>query len=148
MHAGRPAGGLLDGEISAAEGSGTVSGVRRVIAGVSGSPGSLHALRYAAGLARLHDAGLVSVLAWTPPGGELADRRQPSATLRKLWADSARQRLDSAVGLALGGAPPDLHFDARAVRGEAGPSLVNIACVPGDLLVVGAGRRGSWPGAC
>jgi hypothetical protein len=28
-------------------------------------------------------------------------------------------------------------------RGEAGRILVSIACYPGDLLVVGAGRRGA-----
>jgi hypothetical protein len=43
-----------------------------VVAGVSGSPGSVHALRYAADLARRHGTALVPVLAWVPPGGDLA----------------------------------------------------------------------------
>ncbi len=34
-----------------------------IFAGVSGSPGSVHALRYAADLARHHDAILVPLLA-------------------------------------------------------------------------------------
>ena len=49
----------------------------RIIVGVSGSPGSLQALRHAAGLARMHEAALVPVLAWVPPGGDLADRSHP-----------------------------------------------------------------------
>jgi hypothetical protein len=53
--------------------------VCRVIVGASGSPGSLRALRYAQHLARDLDATLVPVLAWLPPGGDLADRRTPNA---------------------------------------------------------------------
>jgi nucleotide-binding universal stress UspA family protein len=54
-----------------------VAGIRRVIVGISGSPGSLRALRYAEDLARTFDATLIPVLAWTPPSGDLADRRSP-----------------------------------------------------------------------
>jgi Universal stress protein family len=66
-----------------------VSGVRRVVVGASGSPGSLRALRYAQELARAHNATLIPVLAWVPPGGDLADRRSPcvatcAATGRKM----------------------------------------------------------------
>jgi hypothetical protein len=49
-------------------------GARRIFAGISGSPGSVHALRQAAGLARQHDAVLVPLLAWVPPGGNLNER--------------------------------------------------------------------------
>ena len=42
-------------------------GTRRIFAGVSGSPGSAHALRQAAQLAHHHDALLIPVLAWLPP---------------------------------------------------------------------------------
>jgi hypothetical protein len=57
----------------------------RVIVGASGSPGSLRALRYAEQLALAHDAILVPVLAWVPPGEDLADRRGPSKYLRQVW---------------------------------------------------------------
>jgi nucleotide-binding universal stress UspA family protein len=44
--------------------------------------------------------------------------------------------------MALGGHPADLTFDARALRGEPGPVLVTEASEDGDVLVIGAGRRG------
>jgi nucleotide-binding universal stress UspA family protein len=69
-----------------------VSSLRRVIVGASGSPASLQALRYARQLARDLDAALVPVLAWLPPGGDLADRRTPSEELRRLSARDARRQ--------------------------------------------------------
>jgi len=120
-----------------------VSGVRRFIVGVSGSPGSLQALRHAADLARADDASLVPVLAWTPPGGDLADRRHPSPYLRQIWRDAARQRLREAIDLALGGVPEDVCVESDVVRGDPGDVLVGMACHPDDVLVIGAGRRGT-----
>ena len=52
--------------------------VRMIFVGVSGSPGSVHALRYAADLARHHDAILVPLLSWVPPCGDLDERKHPS----------------------------------------------------------------------
>jgi nucleotide-binding universal stress UspA family protein len=120
-----------------------VSGVRRIIVGVSGSPGSLQALRHAAGLARMYQAPLVTVLAWVPPGGDLADRSHPSPYLRRLWRDAAWQRLWHAIELALGGIPEDVAFESDVQRGDPGHILVSFACHPDDLLVIGAGRRGA-----
>jgi nucleotide-binding universal stress UspA family protein len=119
-----------------------VSRVRRVFAGVNGSPGSLQALRYAAGLARMHDSALIPVLVWTPPGGDLADRRGPSIYLRQVWKDAAWQRLWYALDLAFGGALAGVPVEPMVVRGEAGSVLVRVANSDDDLLVVGAGRRG------
>jgi nucleotide-binding universal stress UspA family protein len=119
-----------------------VSRVRRVFAGVNGSPGSLQALRYAAGLARVHDSALIPVLVWAPPGGELADRRGPSLYLRQVWKDAAWERLWYALDLAFGGAPAGVPVEPMVVRGEAGSVLVRVADSDDDLLVVGAGRRG------
>jgi nucleotide-binding universal stress UspA family protein len=119
-----------------------VSGVRRVIVGTSGSPGSLPALRYAARLAGREDRPLIAVHAWVPPGGDLADRRFPSPYLRQLWTEAARERLDEALDAAWGtAAPAGLGVQAAVVRGEPGPVLVDVARED-DLLVVGAGRRG------
>jgi nucleotide-binding universal stress UspA family protein len=125
------------------EGSAAVSGVRRVFVGVSGSPGSLRALRQGAELARAHDATLVPVITWVPPGGEVAERRCPSPYLRAVWRAAAARQLREAIELGLGGAPVDLHLEPQVVRGEPGQVLVGSACEPGDLIVVGAGRRGA-----
>lgn len=116
--------------------------VHRVIAGLSGSAGSLQALRYATEMARHHDAALMPVLAWVPPGGEVADRRFPCRELREAWTEAGWERLWRAVGLAIGGPPTGLQFLPRVVRGEPGQVLTLIATEPGDVLVIGAGRRG------
>jgi nucleotide-binding universal stress UspA family protein len=120
-----------------------VTGVRRVVAGVSGSPGSLQAMRYAAGLARACDATLIPVLAWMPPGGDLADRSHPSPYLREIWRDAAWHRLWYALELALGSVPDEVRSAARVLRGDAGAVLVHVASYEGDVLVLGTGRRGA-----
>ena len=99
-------------------------------------------MRYAETLARHERALLVAVHAWVPPGGDLADRRQPSQYLRKIWAQAAGKELGEAIDGAWGGDPDGLPFQALVVRGEPGPSLVGVADSADDLLVVGAGRRG------
>jgi nucleotide-binding universal stress UspA family protein len=121
--------------------------VRRVIVGASGSPGSLRALRHAEDLARASDATLTPVLAWVPPGGELA-ARQPCPTLVRIWHDAAWQRLWDALEAAWGQIPADLPVQPAVQRGQPGPVLVAFAGQFDDLLIVGAGRRGlpAWPG--
>jgi nucleotide-binding universal stress UspA family protein len=114
--------------------SGTGSAGRaRVITGVSGSPGSLRALRYAAEVAGRHGAVLLPVLAWTPPGGELADRRFPSPYLRQIvvgagqrgparrWLGGrvARFCLARAACPVIAVPPADLAAAARGLRGWA-----------------------------
>jgi nucleotide-binding universal stress UspA family protein len=116
---------------------------RRVVAGVGGSAGSLQALRYAAELARSDNATLAPVLAWIPPGGEVADRRAPCAQLRTAWIQAAWDRLWHAIDLGLGGPPADLTFSPEIARGMAGAVLSELASQPGDVLVIGAGRRGA-----
>jgi nucleotide-binding universal stress UspA family protein len=113
----------------------------RVIVGVSGSSQCLPAVRYAADVAREHGAPLIPVLAWLPPGGDLADRSHPSPVLRQAWADAARMRLRDALQAAFGGLPADVYTEPQIVRGEPGQTLVRIACQEDDLLVIGAGRR-------
>jgi nucleotide-binding universal stress UspA family protein len=116
--------------------------VQRVVVGLSGSPRSLQAARYAAEMARDQQAELVPVLAWTPPGGEIADRRYPNPQLRAAWKQAARDRLWQAISLAFGGQPDGLEFRPEIVKGEAGWALTQIAREPGDVLVIGAGRHG------
>jgi nucleotide-binding universal stress UspA family protein len=117
--------------------------VQRVVVGVSGSPGSQPALRHAAELAKGHKAELVPVLAWTPPGGEMADLRYPNPQLRACWKQAARDRLSRAISHALGGQPDGLVFRPQIVKAEAGFALTQIARKPGDVLVIGAGRQGT-----
>jgi nucleotide-binding universal stress UspA family protein len=123
-----------------------VSGVRRVIVGASGSPGSLRALRHAEDLARHSGATLTPVLAWIPPGGELA-ARQPCPALVRVWHEAAWQRLWAALDAAWGLIPDDLSVQPAVQRGPPGQVLVALASRPDDLLIVGAGRRGmvAWP---
>jgi nucleotide-binding universal stress UspA family protein len=117
--------------------------VRRIIVGVHGSLGSLQALRYAADEARQRDVPLLAVIAWIPPGGDVAERRNSSPYLRKIWHDAALQRLWDAFDDGLGGVPPGLRLEPIVARGETGPVLVDTASQPDDLLIVGTGRRGA-----
>jgi hypothetical protein len=63
-----------------------VAAVRRIVVGVHGSLGSLQALRYAAEEARARKVPLVPVIAWIPPGGDMAERTHPSPYLRPVLA--------------------------------------------------------------
>jgi nucleotide-binding universal stress UspA family protein len=119
-----------------------VGAVRRIVVGVHGSLGSLQALRWAAGEARERRVPLAAVIAWIPPGGDLGERSHPSPYLRKLWRDAALERLTAAFDEGLGGVPDDLRVQVLVGRGETGPVLVDVASQPGDLLVIGPGRRG------
>ena len=120
-----------------------MSDVGRVIVGASGSPGSLHALRHGEALARAHGAVLIPVLAWELPGGDCAERAQPSGELRRVWQNLACGRLTDALIAVWGEVPADPLVQPHVERGPAGWVLVNLAGCPGDVLVVGAGRRGA-----
>jgi nucleotide-binding universal stress UspA family protein len=119
-----------------------VSTVRRIIVGVHGTLGSLQALRFAEAEARQRDVPLLPVIAWVPPGGDLAERRNSSPYLRKIWREAAWERLQAAFNDGLGGIPADLQVEPRVERGETGPVLVDTADQPEDLLIIGTGRRG------
>jgi nucleotide-binding universal stress UspA family protein len=119
-----------------------VLGVRRVIAGVSGSATSLRALRLAEQIARESGALLIPVLAWTPPGGEQAEKRMPSSELGRVWQEAACRRLHDALIAVWGAEPTGPHIQPHVERGPAGWVLTSIGAEPGDVLVLGAGRRG------
>ena len=122
-----------------------MSGVGRVIVGTSGSPGSLQALRYGERLAGIHGSVLIPVLAWDLPGGNHAERVQPSGELRLVWRNLACQRLRDALLAVWGETPNDPLVQPHIERGPPGWVLVNLACRPGDVLVVGAGEQLSRP---
>lgn len=112
----------------------------RVIVGVSGSVGSLQALRRAVAEARLRQTELWSVLAWVPQGGEYVNRRSPDPYLLELWERNAFDRLRAAWDEGTGGIPVDLTARVLVGRGFAGDVLVRCAR-DDDLLVVGTGSR-------
>jgi nucleotide-binding universal stress UspA family protein len=114
----------------------------RVVVGVSGSPGSLQALRAAVDEARSRDAALIAVLAWTPAGGEFAYHRAPCLELLRMSERDAAWRLRNSFDEAFGTVPGDVRVELALIRGEAGAVLVGAADRPGDLLVVGAGPHG------
>ena len=116
--------------------------IDRIVAGVSGSPGNLPALRYAADLARACDAELSLVHACVPSGLEFVAWQFPADPLVLQWRDDAWQRLWHALDMAFGGLPADIPAEPLIIRGNPGPVLVNTAGRDGAVLVVGAGRRG------
>src|SRR5690349_15520733 len=118
-------------------------GAGRVIVGTSRSPGSLAALRYGEALARAQGVVLTPVIAWEPPGGDRDKRFPNSGYLRQACRDLACQRLRDALIAVWGEVPHDLRVQPLIARGPAGRVLVDLACHPGDVLVVGAGRRGT-----
>ncbi|MFG2346798.1 universal stress protein [Streptomyces phaeochromogenes] len=115
---------------------------RRIVVGVSGSLGSLAALHRAADEARRTDAELLAVLAWEPPGGELAHGRSrftvPVTDLRQ----AAGTRLLAALDTAFGDTGPGARFQGLIAQGSPGRALVESADRSDDLLVIGAGYRG------
>jgi nucleotide-binding universal stress UspA family protein len=118
-------------------------GVCRIVAGVSGSPGSVHALRRAADLASHHDAILIPLHAWVPPEGDVHERTHPCPELRQLWDQDAWQRLHEALDTAFGGLPVGVRAQLVVRRGLPSKVLVGEARQAGDLLVIGAGHRGA-----
>ncbi|MFH8341730.1 universal stress protein [Streptomyces sp. AM6-12] len=115
----------------------------RVVVGVSGSPGSVTALRRAGALARRLGAELWPVLAWEPPGGEPATRRSPAAGVPdEEWQRLAGGRLVAVLAEVFGERGPGVPVHALVVRGSPGRALVTLADREDDLLVVGTGRRG------
>jgi len=63
---------------------------------------------------------------------------------RRVWAEDADQPLRETLSVVFGEVPAGCSSVRPLVqRGEAGLVLVNTACSPGDLLVVGIGRRGA-----
>ncbi|MFF4603080.1 universal stress protein [Streptomyces sp. NPDC001339] len=126
-------------------------GGRRVVAGVSGSLGSLTALHRAAHEARATGAELWAVLAWEPPGGDIPQRGGLCPPhLGATWRGMAVERLREALDAAFGSAGPGAPLRPLVVSGKPGKVLIEVADDADDLLVVGTGARGRlrralWP---
>ncbi|MEU5210071.1 universal stress protein [Streptomyces sp. NPDC020742] len=130
---------------------GAAGGGRRVVAGVSGSLGSLTALHRAAAEARRTGAVLCAVLAWEPPGGDVPHRGGACPPpLLATWQGLAAERLREALDTAFGSAGPGVALRPLVLRGSPGKVLLRTADHADDLLVIGAGARGRllravWP---
>ena len=118
-----------------------MSRIRRIIVGVSGSSRGLPALRWAADLARVYRTDLFPLHAWLPPCAAWSGYQFPSEQLCRQWEEAAWQRLGDTIELAFGGYPPDVRIRPVIAEGTPGKVLVQAACRPGDLLVIGTGRR-------
>ena len=118
----------------------------RVVVGVSGSLRNLTALHRAVEEARRRGAGVLAVLAWTPPACELGYRRAPwPPPLLQDGEKAAAGRLERAFLDAFGGCPPDVRVCLATACGETGWALTRLADRPDDLLVVGTGRQRRLP---
>lgn len=78
----------------------------RVVVGVSGSPGSLAALRAGAREAWVSGRELVAVVAWSPPEGEGMFARFPDRAWAALWEAEAAATLDRAFRPGRGAGRP------------------------------------------
>ncbi|MGW1767708.1 universal stress protein [Streptomyces sp. NPDC002073] len=115
--------------------------MRRVVVGVTGTPGSLTALHRAAAEARVREAELQVVLAWQSPGGELGSRNGLGPSALAECRAGAAERLREVLDAAFGTAEPGVTLAGLTIRGTPGAVLVDTARDPEDLLVVGTGSR-------
>jgi nucleotide-binding universal stress UspA family protein len=126
--------------------------VGTILVGVDGSKASQAALRFAADEARLRDAKVVAVHAWTfVSAAQIGDpglMPVPAGDLPGLLdaeREGAEIALRGAVEEAFGGKPP-LEIEHRLVEGDAAESLVAEA-MGADLVVVGSRGRGGLASA-
>ncbi|HZR92541.1 MAG TPA: universal stress protein [Gaiellaceae bacterium] len=117
-----------------------------IVVGVDGSEGSLQALRFAAGEARLRGARLHAVLAWEYPAALYAGEGwafADSETLEGLRT-RAEQRLAEAIE-AVGPSLEGVELEQSVVEGRAAAVLLE-AAKDADLLVVGTRGHGGFVG--
>ncbi|RSS81739.1 universal stress protein [Streptomyces sp. WAC06614] len=115
--------------------------LRRVVVGVTGTPGNLAALHRAAAEARVRGAELLAVLAWQSPGGELGSRHSLGPSALAHCRAAAVERLRETLDTAFGAVKPGVALEGLTVRGTPGAALVDVARDTEDLLVVGTGSR-------
>jgi nucleotide-binding universal stress UspA family protein len=123
-----------------------------IVVGVDGSPPSKAALRFAVDEARLRDARVLAVHAWTyvpaAPFGEPGLLAMPSPDLPgQLEAErrAAEAELQAAVEEVFD-ERPSVEVDERLVEGDPGEVLVAEAA-EADLIVVGSRGRGGLASA-
>lgn len=116
----------------------------KIVVGVDGSDGSLHALRWAAAEARVHGARLAAVASWHPsavsslPAWGVAE--PVSDALDVLHAGLVETLEAEGIG---GSAGPQV--DPVVVEGHPAAALID-ASTDADLLVVGTRGHGGFAG--
>jgi nucleotide-binding universal stress UspA family protein len=119
----------------------------RIVVGVDGSPESVEALRYAVDEARLHEATLVVVAAYSYPYATLVVPLGPEPPVPEEWKRDVVARIDRALeslrgsGVELAG----LEIEIEAVEGQPAAVLLE-AAKDADLLVLGARGLGGFRG--
>jgi nucleotide-binding universal stress UspA family protein len=113
----------------------------RIVAGIDGSPASIHALRWALGYAALTGSATEVIVAWDRPASLGGSLRVPGDCEP---AVSAEQVLDDLIE-QLRTEFPDQPIEGRVVQGQAAPLLVE-ASKGADLLVVGSRGHGEFVG--
>ncbi len=117
----------------------------RIVVGVDGSEAAAAALRFAVEEAKLRDATLVAVLAWTfVPPAALSDPGVIPVAATTLMDDLGAERTGAERMLdeALTAAPPgDVPVERVVSEGSPGDVLVG-AAAGADLVVVGSRGRG------
>ena len=123
-----------------------------IVVGVDGSPPAQEALRFAVEEARLRDARIVAVHAWTyvapAPVGEPGLMAAASADYPG-YLEAERATAEAELRAAIEDAPSglrDVELEERLLEGDAGEVLVAEAA-DADLLVVGSRGRGDLAAA-
>jgi nucleotide-binding universal stress UspA family protein len=112
---------------------------RRIAVGVDGSPGSVHALRWAAKEASLHGADLELVHAWEAPAPISGVGFMLSPREAKPYELAAQRVLDEATGTALRSVEPGVRIFPILTHGYAPAQLLEEAR---DSQLVAVGTRG------
>ena len=116
----------------------------RIVVGIDGSPGSLHALSWAAREARLRSATLEVVAAWTYPTLVLLVPVAPDPPLVKTLRKQAREMIESALEKVADDVA-GIDIDCRALEGDT-PAVLLERAKSADLLVVGSRGLGGFRG--
>lgn len=116
----------------------------RIVVGIDGSPGSLHALSWAGREARLRNATLEVVAAWTYPTLVLLVPVAPDPPQVKTLREDARDMIETALK-KVGDDVDGVDVDRREVEGDTSAALIDRA-KGADLLVVGSRGLGGFRG--
>ena len=116
----------------------------RIVVGIDGSPGSLHALSWAGREARVRNATLEVVAAWTYPTPVLLVPVAPDPPQVKTLRKHAREMIEHALEKVADDVD-GVDVDLRVVEGDTSAVLLERA-KGADLLVVGSRGLGGFRG--